>query len=658
MSDSERRQRTISSTPRLTPEEVSGRTFATAFRGVSESDVRSFLKRVSEELGAARGREQELLGTIDELEARLRTPQPLDEQALLDALGEETTRLLRSAREAAADIRTKAEERAARLVHEAHEEAQRLRQEAEEVLGRRTTEAESVAQGMLEEAEQRATDLMRVADERAAEVRAAADHYTADLRTRVEREAGAELDSAREEGRAMIEEAGSLRERIIDDLAQRRELLTGQLEELRAGRDRLLDAYRIVKRTFLEATEALAQVEARAVAARSVAGTDPADLAATVAAEGEAARIAGLAAEVANGSTVAAEDAEHTAAETDGSEGEGAEVADAEPAAAEDEAQAGAEPAAADATGEGATPNLADVDDLFARLRAGAQGETASVDSADASDGAPAAENGEVEIDLAANDLAGEGATAPDDPPAWLSQRDETLAPLRVALVRHVKLAIGDEQNEVLDKVRRQKGRPTAATVLPELDAQTAAWAAVVLAAASEAYKKARGGKEVGTEVNPGSAAGDEVGIVPDDLADGIARAMVEPLRDRLVAAIDGTHEPGETTNQVAERIGARYREWKNHSAEASVEDALVGAYTRGRYDAAADDAVLTWCTPAGGCCPDCTDNALEPTRKGESFPTGQQYPPAHAGCRCTIVSGGADAHSDESVEAESTASN
>ncbi|MDQ1533120.1 MAG: hypothetical protein QOF28_881 [Actinomycetota bacterium] len=649
MSDSERRQRTISSTPRLTPEEVSGRTFATAFRGVSESDVRSFLKRVSEELGAARGREQELLGTIDELEARLRTPQPLDEQALLDALGEETTRLLRSAREAAADIRTKAEERAARLVHEAHEEAERLRQEAEEVLGKRTTEAESVAHGMLEEAEQRATDLMRVADERAAEVRAGADHYTADLRTRVERDAGAELDGAREEGRAMIEEAGSLRERIIDDLAQRRELLTGQLEELRAGRDRLLDAYRVVKRTFLEATEALAQVEARAVAARSVAGTDPADLAATVAAEGEAARIAGLAAEVANSSTVAADDAEHSAADTGGAEdeaadtagsdGEDAEVAGDEAAAAT--AEAGTEPAAADATGDGASPNLADVDDLFARLRAGAHGDSTSDDSGEASDTAPG-ENGEVEIDLAADDLPDEGATAADDPPAWLSERDETLAPLRVALVRQVKLAIGDEQNEVLDKVRRQKGRPTAASVLPELDAQTAAWAAVVLPPASEAYKK---------------AVGDDARIVPDDLADGIARAMVEPLRDRLVTAIDGTHEPGETTNQVAERIGARYREWKNHSAEASVEDALVGAYSRGRYDAAADDAVLTWRTPAGGCCPDCTDNALEPTRKGESFPTGQQYPPAHAGCRCTIVSGGPDAHSDESVEAESTAS-
>jgi len=116
-------------------------------------------------------------------------------------------------------------------------------------------------------------------------------------------------------------------------------------------------------------------------------------------------------------------------------------------------------------------------------------------------------------------------------------------------------------------------------------------------------------------------------------------------------------HEPGETTHQVAERIGARYREWKNRSAESSVEDALVGAYARGRYDLATDEAVLTWCTPPGGCCPDCTDNALEPTRRGETFPTGQHHPPAHPGCRCTVVSVVSDARSTVSVEAESTSS-
>src|ERR671926_147082 len=67
------------------------------------------------EVASLRDREHELLGAIDDLEARLAAPRPLDERELLEALGEETTRLLRNAREAAEDIRQKADERAMRL---------------------------------------------------------------------------------------------------------------------------------------------------------------------------------------------------------------------------------------------------------------------------------------------------------------------------------------------------------------------------------------------------------------------------------------------------------------------------------------------------------------------------------------------------------------
>lgn len=629
----------------MTADEVAGRSFPTAFRGISESDVRAFLKRVADELTSARGREHELMTTIDELETRLRTPQPLDEQELLDALGEETTRLLRSAREAAADIRTKSEERASRLVHDAHEEAQRVRQEADDVLGVRTHEAETVAQGLLEEAEQRASDLMRVADERSAEVRAAAERFADELRVRVERDATVELEGSRDRGLALVEEATQLRQRIIDDLARRRELLSGQLEELRAGRDRLLDAYRVVKRTFLEATEALAQVEAKATAGRPVTGPDPVDLADALAAETEAARAAGIG----------------RAAEAAGEGETVAEVAAAETAPIPDEAPSEPEAPGVGADGgatadEASAPNLADVDDLFARLRAGAQIEAEAAASDEAAETPPEPATAAAGASPAA-DTAGTGApavvidvaaeAAADESPAWLARRDEAVAPLRASLVRQVKLAIGNEQNEVLDKVRRHKGRPTAADVLPEVDAQAEAWSAVMAAATSDAYRAARAldGAEAGADG------------VPEDLVGALARAMVEPLRDRLVATIDGVHEPGETANQVAERIGARYREWKNRSAESSAEDALVTAYARGRYDAASDGSMLTWRTPPAGCCPDCADNALEPTRKGETFPTGQTYPPAHPGCRCAVTSVASDALASVPPGAESTGS-
>ena len=69
----------------------------------------------------------------------------------------------------------------------------------------------------------------------------------------------------------MLDEARVARERVLADLGRRRSLLQAQVEELRQGRDRLLEAYRVVKRTFLDATEALAHVEARAATERALA---------------------------------------------------------------------------------------------------------------------------------------------------------------------------------------------------------------------------------------------------------------------------------------------------------------------------------------------------------------------------------------------------
>ena len=53
MNESDRRQRVISSTPRLSADEVANHSFAKGVRGFSETEVRAFLKRVSEELALA-----------------------------------------------------------------------------------------------------------------------------------------------------------------------------------------------------------------------------------------------------------------------------------------------------------------------------------------------------------------------------------------------------------------------------------------------------------------------------------------------------------------------------------------------------------------------------------------------------------------------------
>jgi hypothetical protein len=131
------------------------------------------------------------------------------------------------------------------------------------------------------------------------------------------------------------------------------------------------------------------------------------------------------------------------------------------------------------------------------------------------------------------------------------------------------------------------------------------------------------------------AAAGGETAAATEELTDEAADAVIAPLRERLTAAIDSGEEDA---TGLVERIGARYREWKNQSLERALQDVLAFAWSRGAYDAAPDGSVLQWIPVTEGRCADCDDNALEPTVKGKTFPTGQSYPPAHPGCRCLLV--------------------
>ena len=578
MAESDRR-RLVTSTPHLTPEQIAQRTFATSFRGYSEADVRAFLRRVSEELVVTRDGEAELLNVIDDLEGQLRAPRPLNEPEMLDALGAETTRLLRSAREAADEIRTKSEERAARIIDEARVEGDRLSAEADA----------------------RATRVVDDAEARGAEMQAETERHAEEHRLRAEREAEQEIESARQQGREMLDEAKLARERVLADLFRRRSLLQAQIDELRAGRDNLLDAYRVVKRSFLDATNALAQVEARAAEERA---RDE---------DGE----------------VSDELAEELRAAT------GDDDLDAE-------APVGAEPAAADATddSEAADAGLADVDSLFARLRAGQEGDDSAAE--------PELEAAAIVEVAAAGPIvaagAPTGATEPDAAPEpeetepaapeaskpkvtadeWRKQRSEALDPVIVSTTKRAKRAAQDDQNALLDAVRRHKGRPTAAQVLVPEPELLNAWVDLLQDAVDHAYGAGRAA--VGADVVPAEAS----------MAREAAATIVLPVRERIASAIDAGEE-GDTSGLV-ERIGARFREWKSQSLEESLVDVLSGAWSRGVYDASPDGAVFRWVPLVEGRCADCDDNGLEPTVKGSNFPTGQLYPPAHPGCRCLLT--------------------
>ena len=232
------------------------------------------------------------------------------------------------------------------------------------------------------------------------------------------------------------------------------------------------------------------------------------------------------------------------------------------------------------------------------------------------------------------------GGEEPDEEPEAsadaraLAERDALAESLSVDLVRSAKRMIQNEQNLLLDAARRARSRVEASRLLPEPLLQRDAWAALLASTIDAAYQGGR--TSAGRKRRSVSAP---VRVVTD-----LAAGVVTPLRERLTATIDGVvtegpyASPAEFHWALAASIGARYREWRSHDLEVLLVDAIAAAHARGAYDGAPPGTRLRWVPGVTGRCPDCDDNALEPTVKGLPFPTGQPYPPAHPGCRCLVL--------------------
>ncbi|HZJ25966.1 MAG TPA: DivIVA domain-containing protein [Acidimicrobiia bacterium] len=615
MADGEARRRGTAIPGRLTAEEVVGRGFASAFRGISETEVRNFLRRVAEDLTALRERDAALSDRIGELETELATPPQLTDEQLFDALGQETTRVLRSAQEAAESIRAHALAAATELTDEAEGHDRHVREQVERFADERRNEVEATT-AERERASIGAADTTRADSQREA----------VEIAERAVADAAAEVERGRESGRAMVEEARRVRERVLSDLARRRALMEAQLAELRTGRDRLMGAYRVVKETLADATTALADVQARAHATDGVE-IEPVPEVPGIDADTEAVGDASADAPVDEVADAASGDESHAV----------------EPEAPSTGAEPG-EPGVPEVSSpaDGAIPgSVAAVDALFARLKEervdgastpepgptldlakeGAEAESA-VEPPDGSEAAPA--GGKRARGRRGRNRSG-AEPAPGEPPE-IAARDVAIDKARTALARRAKRALQDEQNEVLDALRRHKGTPTADALLPSPEARAEAWADVLEPAIDEIYRAA--GRSVA-----GSGGGVPPGIARATLVE-LAIGFAAPLHERVEAAFTSADASDE---DVTQRLGARYREWRTQQLADALVEVLSAAWVRGSLDAAPPDARLHWITPVRGCCPDCDDDALEPTKRGEAFPTGKLSPPAHPGCRCVL---------------------
>jgi len=222
----------------LSAEDVARKTFPTSRKGLDPTAVRSFLERVAAELRQRDEDRAQLAEALAAAERRASEPE-LDESALSAAVGIETARILQVAHDAARDVLARGQAKATELLSE-----------AEGIFESRRAAAEEESSRILHAGEARVAEIVRAAETEA--------------RTRVA--------ATEAECRQMVEEAREVRGRILKDLGFRRRVLHVQLEQLRAGKDVLLQVVQDVMSAADAAQRRLegAEEEARGAAGRAL----------------------------------------------------------------------------------------------------------------------------------------------------------------------------------------------------------------------------------------------------------------------------------------------------------------------------------------------------------------------------------------------------
>ncbi len=276
------------STDNLTPAEVAKKTFGSRLRGVDPQEVTAYLEQVSAQLRTAETDRDAWKAEVERLrdevtslqESLVQQQAEPDEAALTEQLGQEAGRVLTEARAAAADRLAEAEADAADIIAAAEElHAERSRAA--------DAEAERLRAAALDEERRR----LEAADDEAGTIRDRAREDAESIRA----EAGVDQQAADAEAARIVREAELTRRRILEDLARRRSAARRQIEQLRAGRERLLASHEVVRRALEEISEELNISMSEARAAAETAGHNVSDSTLEeIEAEIETAKLAGL----------------------------------------------------------------------------------------------------------------------------------------------------------------------------------------------------------------------------------------------------------------------------------------------------------------------------------------------------------------------------
>jgi hypothetical protein len=547
----------------------------------------------------------------------------LDEEMVTALLGEETARVLTSAREAAKQQIARAAETAERLVREASSDAARIRQEAEIESSRQRNDA--------------------VAD--------------------VE----AEIELAKQQGREMVIEAREYREKVLSELARRRELAREQIEHLIHDRDRLVAAFDRARLAANDVVGDLTEFDELSEEVARISGlSTPVDATAPIffdhtkdpdaipqSSESiEVEKVVGVIAESIDSTTVEvvevveevvvieveeviAETPETTVVAMHEAPAGMSEHPSSEPPAQEHIAEVvqlfgkkRKETEAPQADVEvveppvevvevvetkkqtiATTPQKKSVDDLFARLKQTSTAEVARTTKPK--------------------------VVVPKVDQGVFDHRDEVLEPILVLITRKMKRVLADEENSILTYLQGKKSVVALEKVLPLADEHLQMY---VEALSEDVISAAMAGAQ---SLSKSLKADLRKRVTRSAVMQVVSRTMdestIRPLREKIQRAVEQSNGD---KDEMSNLIRSVYREMKMQRVEQQVSDIARMAYSRGAYLVLDQGTQVCWMVdPNGPSCADAEDNSLAgSTDLGSEFPTGHVHPTAHAGCRCLIA--------------------
>ena len=609
------------------PAAVGSAQFSVVRRGFEQEEVRDLLRGVSAELARLQERERFLESELRAMQTRgLSAPGALDEEMVTALLGEETARVLTSAREAAKQQIARAAETAERLVREASSDAARIRQEAEIESSRQRNDA--------------------VAD--------------------VE----AEIELAKQQGREMVIEAREYREKVLSELARRRELAREQIEHLIHDRDRLVAAFDRARLAANDVVGDLTEFDELSEEVARISGlSTPVDATAPIFFDHtkdpdaipqsseliEVEKVVGVIAESIDSTSVEVVEVDEVVEEVVVIEVE--EVIAETPettVVAMHEAPAGmsehpsSEPPAQE--------HIAEVVQLFGKKRKETEAPQAAVEVVE-----PPVEVAEV-VETKKQTVA----TTPqkksvDDLFARLKQtstaevarttkpkvvvpkvdqgvfdhRDEVLEPILVLITRKMKRVLADEENSILTYLQGKKSVVALEKVLPVGDEHLQMY---VEALAEDVISAAMAGAQsLSKSLKADLRKRVTRSAVMQVVSRTIDESTIRPLREKIQRAVEQSNGD---KDEMSNLIRSVYREMKMQRVEQQVSDIARMAYSRGAYLVLDQGTKVCWMVdPNGPSCADAEDNSLAgSTGLGSEFPTGHIHPTAHAGCRCLIA--------------------